>query len=151
MIVILINSFSQDYNDQLWIMYGASIFNIILYLLISWILIFRTERILRIIRVNTDNQQLNLNIGKTDVLEIATIIIAIMAIIFAIPSVLHDLIYFIDLQNVNSFSMIVQLIVGVILLLKARMISAWVIKRGIANEDERLKTTHNNGEHEEPL
>ncbi len=146
-ILMILNSFFNDYGSDFWLMYGGTIINLVFYAFIGYTLIFRTEKISRVLKIQSDNKEFKSTIDKIDLIELSLVIISVIAIVFSIPGILAnltDIIYFPVRDeygysdksfDAQSLRMVFQLAIGIFLLLNARNFSKWINKRGI-NDDE---------------
>ena len=147
LILVLINSLSADYGDGMWMMYGGMIINVILNFFLGYILVFKTERITKLLKIKSSTGTLKMAMDKRDLIELSLIVISVIAIVFSIPTILAnitDIIYFpqndefgYSEKSFDSHSMtkVVQLALGIFLLLNARNFAKWINKRGIKDDE----------------
>jgi len=144
-IIIMIVNFSlSGWGEEFWVLTSilAMIFGVVIYLIIGYYLTFKTEKILNLLKIRQDSEALKTDINKTDIIEIALAIIAIIAIVFILPRVLGNIsgiVYFSERDEFgkrtvefdqNSIGMLTQVIIGLFLLFNARNFAKWIVRRG---------------------
>lgn len=146
-IIMIINSFFNDFGGEIWLMYGGAMINLVFYVFLGYLLIFRTNKISRVLNLQSENKEFKLTIEKVDLIEISLVIISVIAIVFSIPVILAsltDIIYFPVRDeygftnksfDANSFKMVFQLAFGIFVLLNARNFSKLINKHGIKDDE----------------
>jgi hypothetical protein len=143
-IAMMINFDSSGWGEEFWVLsiILVMIFGVIIYLVVGYYLTFRTEKILSLLKIQRDDSVLKAEINKTDVIEIALAIIAVIAMVFMLPRILADIsgiVYFSEAdefgnRNVefdqDSIAMLIQVFIGVFLLFNARNFAKWIVRRG---------------------
>ena len=107
---MLINFGDAGWGSSFWIVTNipVMIFGIIVYSIIGYFLIFKTGVTLRLLRILPDDKVLELNINKTDVIEICLAIIGVIAIVFPISYVLgniSEIVYFTETDEFGGCSL----------------------------------------------
>jgi len=146
-ILMIVNSFFNDFGGEFWLMYGGTTINLAFYVFFGYSLVFKTEKISKMLKLKYENKEIKVTIEKVDLIELSLVIISVIAIVFSIPGIianLTDIIYFPSRDEygysdksfvVHSFTMVFQLAAGIFLLLNSRNFSKLINKRGI-NDDE---------------
>ena len=157
-IIMIINSLYNDFDGQFWLFYGGTTINLVFYLFFGYTLVFKTETVGRILKLQPEHKEFKLTVDKVDLIEIAIVAISIVAIVFSIPRIagnLTEIIYFPARDEFGHseksfdnylYSIVFQLAIGIIVLLNARNFSKMIYKRGIKDDEFDKKTRANNGE-----
>ena len=158
-IMMLINFSLDDFDGQFWLYYGGTTINLVFYIIFGFTFVFKTEKVQRTLKLQSDQKEFNLTVDKLDLIEIAIVTISIVAIVFSIPGIagnLTEIIYFPSADEFGnsdksfdnySYSMVFQLAVGIFVLLNARNFAKKIFTRGIKDDEIDKKTRANNGEH----
>lgn len=128
-----------------WFIHTGITLTILIDIIFAYLAIFKTELIVNRISTKTDGQIL-VPPAKTDLLEIAFAIIAVLAIITAVPAILaHGInnVYFHDHKE-NEFwttptkyefiRSMVSLAIGIFILLNSRNFSKWIVNHGVEDD-----------------
>lgn len=150
--VIVNNLFEDDQMDRWYIYSGISV-TVLMELTFAYIATFKTELITNKISTKA-NGAVELQISKTDLLELALAIISVLAIMYSIPNILAhviDDIYFHNHED-NLFwnrptkhsliqSMVI-LVIGIFLLLNSPNFAKLIVNLGIQDDqrDENNET-----------
>lgn len=79
-------------EKELWIDDTVKIFSALVMvgsILIIYLLLFQTQKIVNLITKSSDNEVLNLNLTKKDTFQICFVLAGILTIVFAVPSLIH--------------------------------------------------------------
>jgi hypothetical protein len=150
-VLVVINSFFNDFGGEFLLMYSGMTISIVIYGLLGYLLIFKTAKFLRILRILPENKEFKVNVDKIDLIELSLVVISVIAIVFSIPGILAsltDIIYFPVKDefgyseksfDVNSYERVFQLVIGIFLLLNARNFSKWINRHGIKDDEFDIK------------
>ena len=139
------NNLFDNGQMESWYIYSGISITVIVELTIAYLATFKTELITNKISPN-NNETAELEISKTDLLELALAVISVLGIVYSIPNILahvidniyfhnHEESVFWNRPTKNSLiQAAVTLAIGIFLLLNSRNFAKLIVKRGTRDD-----------------